>query len=66
MKPTVTVTISGPQGSGKSKIESLLLDALLNAGASGFGSSLSTVTGEETHRVNYAGSDFLITTKQAA
>lgn len=33
-KPTqVTVTITGPQGSGKTRLANLILDALLNTGA---------------------------------
>lgn len=63
-RPLITVTMSGPQGAGKSRIEEMLLDELLNRGATNFNSSFSTVTGEETQKCRHFGADIAITTTQ--
>lgn len=63
-RPLITVTIAGPQGSGKSRLEKLILDELLNQGAEAFNSTFSTVTGEETQTCRHFGADISITTTQ--
>lgn len=60
--PKIVVTISGPQGSGKTQLETLLRDALVNAGADVL-DDFCLETGEILH-FHHFGSDIRITTKQ--
>lgn len=59
---TIRVTIEGPAGIGKSRLERMLLDAMLKDRAVQQGATFSMVTGDETQWIHWSGAHVEITT----